>query len=362
MEESIRQRIDQIKQEEEEQQLPPPLSIIDLLAKEFPPVTFITQDIIVKNGVTIISGDPAAGKTFFALFLAFAVANGVEFLDRFETTEGPILWIDEESGERRLYDRIKNNLKITTVPKHLIHFACLNKFKITNNKHLEWLKNLVITLKPALVIVDSFGTVSDGIENDAKEMTEVTGRFRDIAGMDTSVLLIHHNRKQFAGEKISGQTMRGSSAILANIDYQLQLVKGKDYIKLEQHKARDSEPMKSIQFRIETEESTGAMILKNYGEIDESKIVTATLKEEIPEWLETLEEPVSREEITQHFLTTGSKDTIRKTLSFLVKVKEIKMIGSAGKAKYARKTYNEQMAAELNDAAEKVKAIFGTPK
>ena len=293
---------------------------------------FCVKDLAVKSGLTILSGDPAAGKTFFALFLAIAVSQGSKMMDQFETKQGSVLWIDEESGKNRILRRLKTDIK---APANLpITYSFEERFKINEDAHYEWLKAYVESNHPELIVIDSFRTIHDAEENDSKEMTEVTGRLRTIASLGPAILLIHHNRKQMGVEKVSGASMRGSSSILANIDYQLQLRKVMDYVVLEQNKARDSEPMSPVKFQFQKDETTEALTIKNYGEFDEKKKITEELKERIPAWLATLSEPVTKDAIKQQFSEVSGIRNIDTSVQELVKQLKIQRFGKGKSTRY----------------------------
>jgi len=56
------------------------------------------EGIIPSNGFGMTAGGSGVGKTWLLLDLAISVAKGALWLGTFATTQGPVLYVDEESG------------------------------------------------------------------------------------------------------------------------------------------------------------------------------------------------------------------------------------------------------------------------
>ena len=83
------------------------MPLITLLNNEWGNPGYLVSDILPEGGVSILGGEPGSGKTWLVLVLARDVAGGQLFLGRFTTEQGPVLIIDEESGQNRLRKRMK---------------------------------------------------------------------------------------------------------------------------------------------------------------------------------------------------------------------------------------------------------------
>jgi len=71
-----------------------------LQEKTFPPIQWIVEDII-PEGLTLFCGKPKLGKSFAALDLCVAVAEGSQFLGNL-CDQGNALYLALEDNQRRL--------------------------------------------------------------------------------------------------------------------------------------------------------------------------------------------------------------------------------------------------------------------
>jgi hypothetical protein len=120
-------------------------------------------------------------------------------------------------------------------------------------------------------------------ENDAKSMAKVFGCVQQIVGAGASVLLTHHHRKQvgFAPSN-AGQSMRGSSDILASVDCHISVKKKPDEngrLIIHQSKLRQDEALKPFEVTIlkENVDKDGKPMPSGFeyaGEFDEKKLKT----------------------------------------------------------------------------------------
>lgn len=70
------------------------------------PLQYLVERIIPQGSLVILYGQPGCGKTWALFALCICVAAGINF-GNFTTTQTPVLIIDEESGHRRIKERLK---------------------------------------------------------------------------------------------------------------------------------------------------------------------------------------------------------------------------------------------------------------
>jgi RecA-family ATPase len=75
-----------------------------LADKAFPTITY-TVPRYIAQGVTLLAGKPKAGKSWLALNIAEAVANGGSVLGE-KVEQGDVLYLALEDNERRLKRRL----------------------------------------------------------------------------------------------------------------------------------------------------------------------------------------------------------------------------------------------------------------
>ena len=209
-----------------------------LLKVEFPPEVWVVDQLLPDEGVTILSGAPGSFKTWLYVEIAVKVAKGELVFGHFKPKQTGVLVIDEESGERRLQKRFKQLGATNDLP---IHYLSRIGYKL-NQLYTDAIAQKARELGTGLIVFDSFTRFNTGDENASGDMSAYMDYYRQLADAGFSVLILHHNRKEFAGKGSNpAQAMRGSSDILASADCHIAVSrKGQsEYVKLEQTKNRD---------------------------------------------------------------------------------------------------------------------------
>ncbi|MCL5998307.1 MAG: AAA family ATPase [Chloroflexi bacterium] len=200
-----------------------------------PPIPWIVDNLLQPQSLAMLVGQYGIGKTFATVDLGVCVAMGIPWLDR-ATRQCPVLLVDEESGNRRLADRLGMSLRGhgagEDVPIHGISFAGVDLGK---PERIDFLERLITDFQAGLVIMDAFIDLIPGAdENSAQEMTPALRALRAVAEHTTScVLPLHHTNKK--------DQYRGSTSIPGVVDLMLTMKRAEDsdMIRFEYTKARD---------------------------------------------------------------------------------------------------------------------------
>lgn len=198
----------------------------------------------MKGGITIISGDPGAGKTWLTLEITRCIVNGDKLFGQFDTEKGIVAYFDQENPFSVLQERVKL-LKIPNIGCKFYHYQNIN---------IE--KNFVDVLNLAkefdLMIFDSLAQFHDRNEDKASEIKFVMSKFREIARKcDCGIMLLHQRRKPGQFESNELYTARGSLQIIYDSDIAFTLRKDKNDVRiLEAVKNRVVREPKPIQFEI----------------------------------------------------------------------------------------------------------------
>lgn len=221
-----------------------PASLDELLEKEFPSNRWLAEGLIPLQGITILHGQPTAGKTWFILELAIAVSQGKPLLGQFQTKQTGVLLLDEESGEWLLHERFKTLRAPSELPIHYLTMAS-SKFTEPLVEHLiSWCHNNEV----GLVMIDSLVRIHGGDENTAQDSAKVFRLIRMLTSAGITVVIVHHNTKASANGEYGSQ-MRGSGDIQASVDCQLSLTRPyrDEYLVLEQIKNRNAPELPAIE-------------------------------------------------------------------------------------------------------------------
>ena len=195
-------------------------NILDYLRGVPEHVPWLIKNIAFANGITLISGEPKAGKsTFAAQIMTVREAeydNQESFLGE-GVTVGPTLLVTEESGVPVRY-KVGHLSKLDVYD---LSAAGGEKFTATLQKIVDWANERCVE-HTGLVLIDTL-SVWAGIEdeNDATQVTNALKLIKQVAqAYNVSIILVHHQRKSGG---TNGVAIRGSGALLANVDHVLEL-------------------------------------------------------------------------------------------------------------------------------------------
>ena len=184
----------------------------------------LVEGLMVVGSQTVIYGDSNSGKTFLALSISAAIAEGRECFGR-QTTKGLVIYLATESPSsvktrvqalKRHHGITLENLVIVQVP--------INFYSGDGDAHdvVELVRVVEEqTGKPVMMIVgDTLARMSAGAdENRGSDMGPVMARFDAVAKeTGAAMLIIHHNGKNTAAGA------RGWSGIRAHIDTEIEVV------------------------------------------------------------------------------------------------------------------------------------------
>lgn len=278
-----------------------PISLSELMKIEFKDTQWIIEKLIPTETIVAISGLPSAYKTWLVLNFALKVAKGEALLDQFITKQTGVLFIDEETGERWIQQRI---LKLQSEFDIPIFFLSKTGFKLTE-KSVEWLISFSKKYKIGLIIFDSLlriHTARD--ENDAVEMAKVFSLFQKLTREGITVVFTHHNRKTgILRTSNPSQDMRGSSDILAAVDCHLAVERQDDFLVIKQTKLRQGEEIKPFKLNIISEQEE--FRFEYAGEVDEEKTKKADLKQAIKDILNNENRQMYKSELWKSVQSAG---------------------------------------------------------
>jgi hypothetical protein len=174
--------------------------------------------------------------------MAVSVATGTPCLGTFPVQNpGPVLVYLAEDALPILRERIAclvkhRGLELLRINVHAITEGVLRLDRAGDRMRLM---ATAMHFRPRLVLLDPLVRLHAADENNATEIAQLLSYFRDLQRrLDTSVVLVHHSRKQSSGGSHGGQSLRGSSDIWAFGDSFLYLRRSKDRILLSmEHRA-----------------------------------------------------------------------------------------------------------------------------
>lgn len=246
-------------------------TINEILSHDFGEEDWLVEFLISKQGMTAISGNPGDFKTWITIHLAICISRGEPVFGKFKVKQGAVLIIDEEDHIRLLKKRLE---LLGAKETDNIFYLSQNGIKMDVPEVRDQILELVKENNIQLLILDSLVRVHGQDENDAKGMAKVFSNLQKIITAGASILFTHHHRKQQGfGKSNPGQSMRGSSDILAAVDCHITVEKKPEEERLiiKQSKLRQAELLPAFELNI-LKSDLGPSGFEYAGDYDEKKL------------------------------------------------------------------------------------------
>ena len=181
-----------------------PMTGGELLAQD-PNVTASITGLLAKACLTVVASEGGGAKTSLCYRLATAVATGGLFADKMQAEKGKVLIIQKDETDKNARQKV-GMMDWDKLPKEAL-----------DNIQFRWswhpgmfpeLRNVLKEYQPALVVMDSLGTLMGGAGaslNDAEVALYLYRLNKLAAEFDTSIILTHHTRKAQTEKKKGGE-------------------------------------------------------------------------------------------------------------------------------------------------------------
>ena len=212
---------------------------------------WLIDGVLPADAFGVIFGPSGAYKSFLAMDMAASIAGAKSWHSRDVDNAGHVIYIGAE-GASGLHLRKKAwEIRYQFPLKNLGILGSA----VTINEAIECQLLVDLCLSAAdeitdpirLVVIDTLARCFAGDENSAAEMgafVRACDRIREATG--ATVLVIHHSGKD------ADKGARGSSALRAACDFEFKVVSsGKKVTKLVCTKAKDSDPIDDMNFKLE---------------------------------------------------------------------------------------------------------------
>lgn len=192
------------------------------------------------DGMTVVYGPPASGKTFLVLSWALAVATGKDWFGH-KAIHAPVLYVSGEGGgglSRRIQAwRYRND---TPAPEM---YAALGTVRLAHHEHVEALTEDVKVTGAKLLIVDTLARSMAGAdENSAQDMGMVVNALDSIRrSTGCASMVVHHTG-------VDKSRYRGSTALQGATDTEIKVDKEERTITVTCPKQKDAKEFKPLAF------------------------------------------------------------------------------------------------------------------
>lgn len=214
---SVMRLVKGISEFDEDVPLPPSYAE---LADTLPPVEWLWEPWIPRGMLSLLGAWQGTGKSWFALDLARIVTQAQQWPDGSGVQRnGACIYVEAEAVPRITVDRIRS----MGIDAGRIYPFLPDRFGLMDLANRGWqdrLADMVDTIRPELVVIDSLTNVSETGQNgveDVKNLLMYLVRLADFA--NCGLVVIHHLRKPSGGQLtlpgVSIHDFRGSGHITA---------------------------------------------------------------------------------------------------------------------------------------------------
>ena len=212
-----------------------------------PPLQWLVRGVLPAQGLACMYGASGSGKSFLALDMGAAVAEGAEWFD-YRVTAAAVVYVALE-GEHGFRQRVKawQAHQRRDLPAAL-RFV-MQPFDLRNADDLAQLAEAVTASGCAggLLVIDTLNRAASGAdENTSKDMGEIIDASKRLQSqLGGTVLLIHHSGK----DQTKG--LRGHSSLHAALDAAIEVTRINDRREWNIAKSKDDGDSAAFPFRLE---------------------------------------------------------------------------------------------------------------
>ena len=197
-------------------------STVELL--ELPDTEWLVQDWIPRQRLVTMYGQPGHGKSFVALDIALSVAEGIPWLGKHKTRQGPVIYIAAEGGHS-IKRRVKAWMDYNGIKSVEAMQFVLEAFDMKDERAVgEFVEKIEDRdIYPELVIVDTLSrSFGGGEENASTDMGQFVNRIAEVAtNRQTAIMAIHHTN-------VGGARERGHTSLRGGMDVMIKCTAIKD--------------------------------------------------------------------------------------------------------------------------------------
>ncbi len=220
--------------------------------RRLPPPAWLVHEAVSSDGLTIIYGEPGAGKSFIALDMALRIALGRDW-HGFRTKRAGVLYIAGE-GVRGVGKRVEgwalhHRCNVSGVPFVVMPVAAQLLEPAERAKLIRTIDEAkrLLDFEIGLTIVDTVSRSIAGFDENGQEtMSAFVKGCDDIkAHTGGAMVAVHHSGK----DKDRG--MRGSTVLLGACDAAIRLSKDNGIVTMSFEKQKDAEEQSPLYFALE---------------------------------------------------------------------------------------------------------------
>lgn len=268
------------------------LSFADLIANPpKPKEPLIYEGVLDKGDGFVLGGQSGAGKSWMAFDLGVAVATGQDWMGRFATEQGTVLYIDEEAGVSSDWERMKMIARGQGIPFEKdpppFMISSMKGIKLDTPRGMTIVARALEQYRPTLVIFDALVRFHNGDENSAKDMAEFFEKAKSLKeAFGTAFMFLHHVKKPAKDDSEDwADLLRGSGDVRGWPDgiFVVKPTEDKEGVVVAHAKSRNHRQLRNFEVRREIDNEEGIARLVYVGDAKKTPNTPAERQEQIVE-------------------------------------------------------------------------------
>ncbi len=203
--------------------------LCDLRNVELKPVSWLWPGWIPREELSLVTGDPDAGKTYALLDIAAALTKGSPFPDGVESTACRVLYLDGDNGEGELKRRLEamgcgfQNFRLFSQ----VEDRQGQRIPFLLRSHLQVLESILKDFAPAWIVIDPLVSFHRENEIDATSIRSLLTILINLArAQNLAVTIIQHPNKSVLSPDL--YRIRGSLDFVAAPRAVLKVIEDKE--------------------------------------------------------------------------------------------------------------------------------------
>ena len=240
------------------------------LAAQADDAQWLVENLITRGGMHFITAPPGGGKSWIAVDLVRACNQGSMWMGCLPVTKCNILYINEEMGVGRFFQRF---FKLSPGACENVHIMQKQMVKLDNAEHMADIVQYVKDHDISIVILDTFVRVHGYDENSNTDMAKLYDRMKGINESGAAIIALHHHKKGIHAGPVAHEAMRGAGEIAAQADL-VATVENKDGIytlKTTKQRHIGEEDFVEVSYTIVTDEDGGMRLQHCVGGAEATK-------------------------------------------------------------------------------------------
>lgn len=178
---------------------------------------FYIEDILPKQGVMLLYGEPKVKKSFLAEHMGFSMAQGSEWLG-FRTEQAKVFIANFEISPIAYHWRLKDMSRHFNLQDNMFFEGTQMLMFLDDDEQFNIFMSLLRNIEPQIIILDCLAMCYGGDENNGEHMARFIQKLSLMkAEFNASIIIVHHTNKNMLAAS-SVDKARGHSRLAGWVD------------------------------------------------------------------------------------------------------------------------------------------------